>query len=40
MKFDERNQKIYKIPPFLFAWQLQKFVKFGVNLTFFTPWLP
>jgi hypothetical protein len=27
MKFDERNQNIYKIPPFLFAWQLQKFEK-------------
>jgi hypothetical protein len=67
MKVDERNQKFFKIPLFLFPWQLwqslsyqfrffwlisfhymwmwketllQNFVKFGVNLTFFAPWLP
>ena len=24
MKFDERNQNLFKIPPFLFPWQLQQ----------------
>jgi hypothetical protein len=24
MKFDERNQKLLKIPPFLFPWQLRQ----------------
>jgi hypothetical protein len=67
MKFDERNQKILKIPLFYFHGNCgkvcptdsdffdlfhstrcgsdrkhycKKFVKFGVNLTFFAPWLP
>ena len=45
MKFDERNQKSkIKSPLFHFHGNCGKacstFVKFGVNLTFFTPWLP
>jgi hypothetical protein len=33
MKFDEKNQKKIKSPPFLFPWQLWQFVQLGIGWT-------